>query len=103
MDSKEILRYVNNHASRKVKIALTDIDGVLRGKYISVEKFLSVVEYRIRASVMSFSDGMLPMLPTTTYLIRAGTLVIPMQLPVWTCQPSEKFPGKTIFPFFWVN
>jgi glutamine synthetase len=44
MDSKEILQYVNNHASKKVKIALTDIDGVLRGKYISVEKFLSVVE-----------------------------------------------------------
>jgi glutamine synthetase len=44
MDSKEILQYVNNHASKKVKIALTDIDGVQRGKYISVEKFLSVVE-----------------------------------------------------------
>ena len=44
MDSKEILQYVNNHPSRKVKIALTDIDGVLRGKYISVEKFLSVAK-----------------------------------------------------------
>lgn len=44
MDLKEILGYVNHHASRKVKIALTDIDGVLRGKYISVEKFLSVVD-----------------------------------------------------------
>jgi glutamine synthetase len=44
MDSKEILQYVNNHASGKVRIALTDIDGILRGKYISVEKFLSVVE-----------------------------------------------------------
>ena len=42
MDSKEILEYVNNHDSRKVKIALTDIDGILRGKYISAEKFLSV-------------------------------------------------------------
>ena len=44
MDVKEILEYVKNHASGKVKIALTDIDGVLRGKYISVEKFLSVVD-----------------------------------------------------------
>jgi glutamine synthetase len=44
MDTKEILAYVKNHASGKVKIALTDIDGVLRGKYISVEKFLSVVD-----------------------------------------------------------
>ncbi len=44
MDTKEILHYTTHHASRKVKIALTDIDGVLRGKYISIEKFLSVVE-----------------------------------------------------------
>jgi glutamine synthetase len=44
MDLKEIIAYVKNHASGKVKFAITDIDGVLRGKYISVEKFLSVVE-----------------------------------------------------------
>ena len=44
MDSKEILQYVRNHASGKVKIAITDIDGILRGKYISIEKFLSVVD-----------------------------------------------------------
>ena len=44
MDSKEILHYTTHHASGKVKIALTDIDGILRGKYISVEKFLSVAE-----------------------------------------------------------
>ncbi len=44
MDSKEILQHVNNHPSRKVKIALTDIDGILRGKYISSEKFLSVIK-----------------------------------------------------------
>jgi glutamine synthetase len=44
MDSKEILQYVRNHASGKVKIAIADIDGILRGKYISTEKFLSVVD-----------------------------------------------------------
>jgi glutamine synthetase len=44
MDVKEMLSYVKNHASGKVKIAITDIDGVLRGKYISVDKFLSVVD-----------------------------------------------------------
>ena len=41
MDVKEILQYVKNHPSGKVKIAITDIDGILRGKYISAEKFLS--------------------------------------------------------------
>lgn len=44
MEKSEIIQYVKNHPSRKVKIAITDIDGVLRGKYISTEKFLSVIE-----------------------------------------------------------
>jgi glutamine synthetase len=44
MDIKEILQYVKNHASGKVKIAITDIDGVLRGKYISTDKFLSLTD-----------------------------------------------------------
>jgi glutamine synthetase len=44
MDVKEVLQYVNSHASGKVKIGITDIDGILRGKYISVEKFLAVVD-----------------------------------------------------------
>ncbi len=44
MDKKQILDYVKNHPSNKVKLAVTDIDGILRGKYISVDKFLSVAE-----------------------------------------------------------
>jgi glutamine synthetase len=44
MDTTEILQYVKDHPSGKVKIALTDIDGILRGKYISTKKFLSVIE-----------------------------------------------------------
>lgn len=44
MQTKEILHYVKNHPSGKVKIAIADVDGILRGKYISAEKFLSVVE-----------------------------------------------------------
>jgi glutamine synthetase len=43
MTAKEIIQYVKDHPSGKVKIALTDIDGILRGKYISTEKFLSVI------------------------------------------------------------
>jgi glutamine synthetase len=41
---KKDLDYIRNHSSGKVKIAVTDIDGILRGKYISVEKFLSAVK-----------------------------------------------------------
>jgi glutamine synthetase len=44
MKKNEVLQYVKEHPSGKVRIAFTDIDGVLRGKYISVEKFLSVYE-----------------------------------------------------------
>ena len=44
MTNKEIIQYVKEHPSGKVKIAFADIDGILRGKYISSEKFLSAVE-----------------------------------------------------------
>lgn len=44
MTENEIIQYVKEHPLRKVKIAYADIDGVLRGKYISCEKFLSIVE-----------------------------------------------------------
>jgi glutamine synthetase len=44
MTTDEIITYVKNHPSGKVKIALADIDGVLRGKYISAEKFLSITD-----------------------------------------------------------
>ncbi|MFN8322039.1 MAG: glutamine synthetase family protein [Chitinophagales bacterium] len=44
MTTLQILDYVKNHSSQKVKVAVTDIDGVLRGKYMSAEKFLSVAD-----------------------------------------------------------
>jgi len=44
MTNKEIIQYVKDHPSGKVKIAFADIDGILRGKYISTEKFLSALE-----------------------------------------------------------
>ena len=44
MTTREISQYVEQHNAGKVKIAFTDIDGILRGKYISAEKFMSVIE-----------------------------------------------------------
>ena len=41
---REVQEYIQSHPSGRVKIAFPDIDGVLRGKYISTEKFLSVAE-----------------------------------------------------------
>jgi glutamine synthetase len=44
MDVANILNYVASHPSKRVKIAVTDIDGILRGKYISADKFTSIFE-----------------------------------------------------------
>jgi len=44
MNAQQIRKYVKDHPSGRVKIAYADIDGVLRGKYISAEKFLSFSE-----------------------------------------------------------
>jgi len=44
MTRQEILDYVKKHPLGKVKLAVADIDGILRGKYVSTEKFLSIAE-----------------------------------------------------------
>lgn len=41
---KEIIQKVQAHPKGKIKIAVTDLDGVLRGKYINQQKFLSALE-----------------------------------------------------------
>lgn len=43
-DLKEIINKVQGHSKGKVKLAVTDLDGILRGKYINQSKFLSAVE-----------------------------------------------------------
>ena len=44
MNTDQIIEKVKNSPSSKVKVAVTDIDGVLRGKYIHKNKFLSVID-----------------------------------------------------------
>lgn len=51
MTEKQILDYVKNHPAGKVKLAITDIDGVMRGKYVSTEKFLGIVD-----GILGFCD-----------------------------------------------
>jgi glutamine synthetase len=41
---KQILDHLKNYPGAKVKFAVTDIDGILRGKIISTEKFMTLVE-----------------------------------------------------------
>nr|WP_068888421.1 glutamine synthetase family protein [Pedobacter panaciterrae] len=58
MTTQEILAYVKQHPSGKVKLAVADIDGVLRGKYISAEKFSSVAEGRLGFCDVTFGWDM---------------------------------------------
>jgi glutamine synthetase len=44
LTKEQILAEVKNSPNKKVKVAITDIDGVLRGKYIHHDKFQSIVE-----------------------------------------------------------
>jgi glutamine synthetase len=44
MSTPEILQLLTDRQTEKVKLAITDIDGVLRGKIISFDKFKSVAE-----------------------------------------------------------
>ena len=41
---KAIIQHISAANTEKIKLAVTDIDGILRGKMISFEKFLSVAE-----------------------------------------------------------
>ena len=44
LTKEEIIAKVKSFGGNKVKLAVTDIDGILRGKVIHVDKFLSVLE-----------------------------------------------------------
>src|SRR5690606_18083673 len=43
-DVKEVLKRIEQSGANKVKLAITDIDGVLRGKYLHLDKFASAIE-----------------------------------------------------------
>ncbi len=42
MTNKDIIQQIKDHPAGKVKLAVTDIDGILRGKVIHKDKFLTV-------------------------------------------------------------
>jgi glutamine synthetase len=44
MDKKEIIEEVKKYPQQKVKLAVTDIDGILRGKVMALDKFLSAAD-----------------------------------------------------------
>jgi glutamine synthetase len=44
MTKDQILKKIKKYPGAKVKLAITDIDGILRGKVINKKKFLSIVD-----------------------------------------------------------
>ncbi len=44
MTKEQIIKKVNSYSGAKVKVAITDIDGILRGKVMSRDKFLGILE-----------------------------------------------------------
>lgn len=44
LSKEEVIKKVKSYPGKKVKLAVTDVDGVLRGKVIHLDKFLSVID-----------------------------------------------------------
>jgi len=44
MNKEEILKIVKGYPGKKVRVGVSDIDGILRGKIMHVDKFISVIE-----------------------------------------------------------
>ncbi len=44
MTKEEIIKIVKDYPGKKVKLAVTDMDGILRGKVVHIEKFLTAIE-----------------------------------------------------------
>ena len=51
-DMKDLL---SKHEIKKIKIAYTDINGILRGQYISIKKFFSIIEKGLNISSNIFN------------------------------------------------
>ena len=74
------LTAVRKSGSSKVKVAVSDIDGILRGKYLHIDKFLGAAEpapAAASASATSSSAGTSPTRPTTTPSSPAGSTAFP--------------------------
>ncbi len=86
VDSQEIKLALQQDNVKYVKVAITDLDGVLRGKYMHVDKFLNQLSL-VMDFVMSFLAGIalmnsmsLKFLMSRIYL-QVGILVFQIKLP----------------------
>jgi len=66
VDPEELLKDLQAKAITKIKIGVIDIDGVLRGKYVSLDKLKSALKKGF-GFAMSSSAGTSPTCSTTTW------------------------------------
>ncbi|GAA4802462.1 glutamine synthetase [Olivibacter ginsenosidimutans] len=99
MTLQQIEEYVKQHASGKVKLAAADIDGVLRGKYISTAKFSSVLKGELGFCDVVFGwDANDVAYDNTTFTgWHSGYPDMPLKLDLST---FRKIPWENDLPFF---
>ena len=83
MDGELLIKKYETEGVSKIKIAFTDIDGVQRGKYLSI-KIWEVATGRSLA--IAFLVGMLRINYTIMRLLQAGTLHFQMPLTALICR-----------------
>lgn len=102
MTTSEVLAYVKQHPSGKVKIAISDIDGVLRGKYISADKFISVTESKLGFCDVTFGwdmgDVVYDNVKYTGWHTGYPDALVKIDLNTF-----RRIPWENDLPFFWEN
>jgi hypothetical protein len=48
MNAESAKQFIEENDIRNIKLAVTDMDGILRGKYVNKEKFFSALDKRLR-------------------------------------------------------
>lgn len=99
MTAEQIEEYVKQHASGKVKLAAADIDGILRGKYISTDKFSAVLRGELGFCDVVFGWDAQDLAYENTKFTgwHSGYPDMPLQLDLNT---FRKIPWENDTPFF---
>lgn len=99
MTVQQIEEYVKQHPSGRVKLAASDIDGILRGKYISADKFNSVMKGELGFCDVVFGWDMHDLAYDNSKFTgwHSGYPDMPLQLDLST---FRKIPWEDNVPFF---
>lgn len=99
MTEQQIKDYIKDHPGQKVKLAITDVDGILRGKYISTEKFKSVLKSNLGVCNVVFGwDAADAAYDNTSYTgWHTGYPDAPAEIDLAT---FRKIPWENDIPFF---